>query len=733
MEDDEKFIATEPFGGAGEAAEIRVWQAVQAAFAQRECLGFWRYPIFPKSGDFRKEPDILIADQELGLIIIEVKSLTIDEIFGIHGHLWDTEYYGRTRSPYQQAERQVYALSDYCDKQTALRGRIPFRALVGLPWITEEEWERKGFADLPTSPPILFKNDLGRTGLIRAIQGTTPVIAGQSMDSATWKALIAVLCGGPVLKKITLTPPPAVQPPPPGRQRRGEIIVILNDDLVQLDRQQVTIGMQLPPGPQRIRGVAGSGKTVLLCQKAAHMHVKYPDWDIALVFFTQSLYDQMIATVDKWVRHFSDGAMTYQPNNPKLRVMHAWGNRNRPGLYSSICRLRNQQSLGIIDRTTPNVGLAMRCRELLDVLNSRPEPGLYDAILIDEGQDLVVDAEHHPHGIFEEKQAIYWLAYSVLRPVDPATPEQRRLIWAFDEAQSLDSVTIPEAKALFGAEGSQLLVGLHLGGIKKSHVMRRCYRTPGPILIAAQALGMGLLRPEGMLSGITTAEGWQSIGYTVEGAFFSGREIRLHRPAANSPHRLPTLWHGPLIDFQTFETRQDEADTIAAAIKENLDLDGLLPSRQILVVVLGPKWEANPVEAALCAALKNLGIDYYIPSALAPNAAPPKAGALTDRFWHDGAVTVSQIHRAKGNEADIIYVAGLDAVARSEASIPLRNQVFVGLTRSRGWVMLTGIGQHPLYDEVRQVLASGDTLRFTFRGAPKRDVDTQDDRAMRLL
>jgi superfamily I DNA and RNA helicase len=44
---------------------------------------------------------------------------------------------------------------------------------------------------------------------------------------------------------------------------------------------------------------------------------------------------------------------------------------------------------------------------------------------------------------------------------------------------------------------------LYSGGIKRSEVMRRCYRTPGQILTAAHAMGMGLLRPEGMLTGIT--------------------------------------------------------------------------------------------------------------------------------------------------------------------------------------------------------------------------------------
>jgi superfamily I DNA and RNA helicase len=731
--DDLKFIATEPFGGPGEAAEIRVWQAVQSTFAQRECLGFWRYPIFPKNGDYRKEPDILVADQELGLIVIEVKSFSIDEVHAIRGHQWDTEYYGLTRSPYQQAERQLDALADFCDRQPGLRGQVAGRALVALPWITEEEWERKGFAALPSSPPILFKNQLGQQGLLLAIRGTTPLRAGHPLDDPSWRALMSVICGGPVLKKAAVTPPPPAGPVPPERQRRSEVIAALNEDLIQLDKQQVTIGMQLPPGPQRIRGVAGSGKTVLLCQKAAHMHVKHPDWDIALVFFTQSLYEQMISLVDKWVRHFSDGAMTYQPNNQKLRVMHAWGNRNRTGLYRTICGLYGRQSQPVVPGKSPGVGLAMRCRELLDDIRSQDRPGLYDAILIDEGQDLVVDGESHPEALFEAKQAIYWLAYSVLRIPDPAQPDLRRLIWAYDEAQSLDSLSIPNARSLFGDAGAQLLVGLYPGGIKKSDIMHRCYRTPGPILVAAQALGMGLLRPAGMLSGLTTADGWRKIGYEVEGTFLTGREVALRRPPANSPNRLPALWRGPIVGFQTFADRQAEAAAVAARIRENLDIDGLAPSRQILVVVLGFKWDADPVVQAVCQALRAQGINYYIPTALEPNAPPPEKGHEAARFWHDGAVTVSQTPRAKGNEADMVYVVGLDAVARQEGSIPLRNQIFVGFTRSKGWAFLSGVGAYPLYDEVRQVLDSGDTLRFTFRGSPRRDVETEDDRVMRLF
>jgi superfamily I DNA and RNA helicase len=113
-------------------------------------------------------------------------------------------------------------------------------------------------------------------------------------------------------------------------------------------------------------------------------------------------------------------------------------------------------------------------------LHNTVVPTLYDAILIDEGQDLIVDNELK----FEGKQPFYWMAYQALRPVDPAQPEQRRLIWGYDEAQSLESLNIPNASELFGEELGHLVTGQYSGGIRKSEIMHRCYRTPGPILTA---------------------------------------------------------------------------------------------------------------------------------------------------------------------------------------------------------------------------------------------------------
>jgi superfamily I DNA and RNA helicase len=75
----------------------------------------------------------------------------------------------------------------------------------------------------------------------------------------------------------------------------------------------------------------------------------------------------------------------------------------------------------------------------------------------------------------------------------------------------------------------------------------------------------------------------------------------------------------------------------------------------------------------------------------------------------------------------MVYVVGLDNVAKNEQDPNLRNQLFVGLTRSRGWACLSGIGNYDLYDEMRKVITSGDTFTFTYKGKLKINRGEEDE------
>jgi superfamily I DNA and RNA helicase len=725
-----KFITTEPLHNCGEGGEQQVWDVIRDVFASRNCLGYWRYPIFSKVGKSRKEPDILIADQQLGLIVLEIKSVTIDQIVAITGHRWEFQnYYTTSSNPYEQAENQLFALLGYCDREPTLRRKVSGRALVCLPLITEDQWYNSGFYQLPSCPPILFHNHLHPVlstcgSLIKQLQQTTPIIKGSPLTQKQWKLLQAVISGTPVFRQRVGArhASPLHNSRHPTTQTRASVLAEVRQHLSEFDLQQEHIAKSIPPGPQRIRGIAGSGKTVLLCQKAAHMHLKHPQWDIALVFFSRSLYHPIMAQLDKWLHHFSCGELRYDPKNRKLQILHAWGAKNQPGLYSLLCRAAGIKRLTVQDTQShrPNEALGEVCTHLLQ---HTVVPTLYDAILIDEGQDLIVDDPLK----FEGKQPFYWMAYQALRPVTIAQPEQRRLIWGYDEAQSLESLKIPNASELFGEELGHLVTGQYSGGIKKSEIMHRCYRTPGPILTAAHGIGMGLLRYGGMLTGITRAEDWRAIGYEVTGRFIPGQQITLRRPPENSPNLIPELWDGSVLEFVAFRDRQDELTALAQNILYNLRYDGLKPSREILVIVLGAGFEAMKLETAVAEFLISQGIDIYIPSTPDCNILQTdKQQRNPNKFWCEGGISVSRIHRAKGNEAEMVYVVGLDNVAKDESNLQLRNQLFVALTRAKGWVKLSGIGSYPMYEEMWRVMQSGDTFTFTFRRPPQREIGVTD-------
>ncbi len=104
-------------------------------------------------------------------------------------------------------------------------------------------------------------------------------------------------------------------------ESRGAILKKIEREIANLDRWQKQAAIESPEGPQRIRGLAGSGKTIVLALKAAYLHAQHPDWTIAVVFYSRSLYTQF----EDLIRRFSFEHLNDEPDWQKLRVMHAWG------------------------------------------------------------------------------------------------------------------------------------------------------------------------------------------------------------------------------------------------------------------------------------------------------------------------------------------------------------------------------------------------------------------------
>ncbi len=737
-----RFIVTEATGAPGEAGELAIVDALRPALSGRDTVVFWRYPLNTRQGQLR-EPDLLLLDPEWGLVVIEVKNIPLSQIESIQGYAWrlSMPYFGRpVIEPYDQVKQQARVLIERMRDHAALSS-VPVRALVALPRVTRDAWDTAGQSFLFNDTPLLLGDELTAARLERAIERTPCVRSGSALDDETFSALLSAFGTGGSL------PAPVVVPPPASAPREGlrkiDMLAKAAQQRREFDLQQEKIAKTIPPGVQRIRGIAGSGKTVLLAQKAANMHLRHPEWDIALVFFCRALYEQMQVQVDHWLREHSNGQVRYVDARHRIRILHAWGSKDQPGFYRTVAEHLGLPPLNVMDvkaisggrNTSPTGGVVLSARELMTEVDRRGlDMEIFDAVLIDEGQDLVDD---DPALRYEDRQSFYWMAYRSLRPVEgeepllgePAgKPTARRLIWAYDEAQSLDSLTVPTGKALFGEKLSQVLTGgaSYRGGIAKNEVMRVCYRTPGPILVAAHSLGMGLLRADGMVAGLTTKESWNGIGYSVEGDMRTRGPITITRPPEHSPNLIARLDPSPLIDFHTHSSRNEELAALARNVRHALDVEGLSLDRQ-LVICLG-RYTDRAIEATF-AALRREGLDVYVAGNLHGNTPPTQnwREKNPNGFRLPAHLTVTNVTRAKGNEADMVHIIGLDEVAAQEGSVTMRNQLFVALSRSRGWVHLSGTGVPASFqEEVEAVLRSGESVTFTMSRA-KRNLTDQDD------
>ena len=147
-----------------------------------------------------------------------------------------------------------------------------------------------------------------------------------SLGSTVFSELVATLDGskGMIGQKSR---PTAV------KNSKAFFVKALEDEIAVFDNRQ-RYGFVIPTdGPQRIRGIAGSGKTVVLAMKAAITHLKFRDARIIYTFYTKSLYQLVKRLITRFYRQFDDK----DPDWSTVKIMHAWGGRSYPGVYYEAC------------------------------------------------------------------------------------------------------------------------------------------------------------------------------------------------------------------------------------------------------------------------------------------------------------------------------------------------------------------------------------------------------------
>lgn len=490
---------------------------------------------------------------------------------------------------------------------------------------------------------------------------------GAQIDEGVFAELVSTLDGSKALIKAKERPVENFAP-----EAKVGIIARLEDEIRRFDRDQRVAYMTETTGPQRIQGLAGSGKTVVLALKAALTAVREPDARIAVTFYTKSLYQHIKQLITRFYRMHEDR----DPDWKKIQILHAWGGATVDGLYHQTARRFGHTPLNFAEaqRISARQPFAAVCRPLLadpNVINS------FDYVFVDEAQDFPPE----------------FMRLALRLAVD------EKLVIAYDVFQTIFDVETPTAAILFGTDGEEVP---HVN-FEEEIVLHKCYRNPREILVCAHAIGFGIYGDK-VVQMLESKDHWEDFGYEVEGELAPLKPAVIVRPRENSPSSISDSCSADeIISCQVFGRANEEVSYVVERIQSDIQQHGV-PPEDILVICADDR-NTGMYLNAVSSALRAVGIVV--------NNIHAQSYGVPD-FQQEGAVTLSTVYKAKGNEAYCVYLVGIDALFW-RPSPRSRNCAFTAMTRAKGWLCVTGVGSaaQAFAAELARAKAQFPALRFT--------------------
>ena len=458
---------------------------------------------------------------------------------------------------------------------------------------------------------------------------------------------------------------------------KGYVANMAEREIMLFDRKQKTAYLKPLVGVSRIRGLAGSGKTVILCMKAALLHLSDPNAQILYTFYTKSLYQHVRRLITRFYRQYND----QDPDWEKIQVRHAWGSSNMEGVYSLACSHHGVVKMSFGEARFKSIAdpFNVVCK---DFMQKVPCPDkLYDYVLIDEGQDFPT--------------SFISLCLSLVK--------DEKILFAYDDQQTIFQNHAPTSEEIFGKNED----GTPRVSFKSDTVLPKCYRNPREILVVAHALGFGIYS-KSISQMIENEEYWHDIGYEIEeGKLVAGNHVSILRPEDNSLKSISQHYSKEkIVRCKVNEEFKDEIIETCQCINDDIKNQNLHPE-DIMVLTADDKNAStylNTIEKTLADRLSikcnNVHADKF----------------SVGNFQEKGRVTLSTIHKAKGNEAYSVYIVGIDALIPAKKNYRARNLLFTAMTRAKGWVRLSGLGETAQLwaNEIQRALDEFPYLRFTY-------------------
>ncbi|GAA0466039.1 3'-5' exonuclease [Alkalibacillus silvisoli] len=333
-----------------------------------------------------RRPDFVIIGPDLGVIVIEVKDWTLNTIVKANKDEWlifgRNQQQAMEKNPYKKAEEFTFHLMNHLKKDSHLiqsegknKHNLKFPCGYGAVFsrLNTSQLSREQLYSVIDPQFCLGRDEIdpdhenfSEEVLIEKLMNMFKInfrlrepLSKADIDAIRHKLFPEVRISGEFK-----------QPAP----HQDQILLSMHN-LKTMDIHQENYAKNLGDKNRLIRGVAGSGKTLILATRAALLARENPDWNILILCYNISLANYLKQLIDIKVTELeSEGDQGSLFDHDQSEV-ESFGNIEVYNFHSFLYnhfKIKDEQIPSLINSLKDNNQLMKK----------------YDAILIDEGQDF---------------------------------------------------------------------------------------------------------------------------------------------------------------------------------------------------------------------------------------------------------------------------------------------------------------------------------------------------------
>lgn len=613
-----------------------------------------------------RPPDVVLCHPDIGLLVLEAKGHSIDMVQGIEAGSIMIRYQGRTKpeNAVRQVENQMYDIKVDVEKLLGSQWDTPLtNCMVAFPNISESDWVSNGYDKAHPSLQLLFKEqiesqsrlkqrikDLVQDGLDRS-KKTVP-LTEKHID------IVKQVFGNSDVINEHRLPRAWVE-----ENSLGNEI----DEIVALDKylskeQKEFSRLSIGEYPRVVRGVAGSGKSIVLANLVARfLHRRLASLDdgqlletgvkVAVVCYNQSLVSFLKNKIRTAYRE-----QTLNEDIPATVLVVTHLN----DLMWTICQHGWPIDYVRVADLDDNAKRAGRYRDQIKDF-ARTQTELYDSlafdiIFVDEGQDF--DPEE------------YRLLLDLIRPAKHGG--EKPLIVFYDDAQNLYGRLRPVWQDL----GMNVAVG------GRSRIMRECFRNTRQIVELAFNVLLGSQAPPPMRVQTRT---YADVAFLKNEGLLEEVGDHFKINFTEREYRRP--------EVRVFRNRQDEIVGVASEIERLVAIEQVR-TEDILVLFYRPTvFDPKSLENAIRSRIPS--VQFLEPFG--------KSEDKKRYIFEEGHLTISTVYGVKGYDAPIVFLVGADGFPTDKEG---RAAFYVAATRAKLLLYISGVetANPNLLQETQRVL-----------------------------